>query len=208
MDARRDVINEKHRNDDLLRAVKKVEIEKHLVENAADRELDHAKYEIQRSRDELNSLDSVVQQLEVEKRNLINDLKCMQDTLDSKNNEINNLHELVEKIQDDKSKLSKKLSKLLENEKELVTELDTLKSGKRGSSIQNRANNGKSLTAKLDAHIKNIEHERDFHRQEVETLQKLLKAAQHDFHLRNFPGIFLMVDSKKEPTSIISAFFA
>jgi chromosome segregation ATPase len=188
MDARREVINEKHRNDDLLRAVKKVEIEKHLVENAADRELDHAKYEIQRSRDELNSLDSVVQQLEVEKRNLINDLKCMQDTLDSKNNEINNLHELVEKIQDDKSKLSKKISKLLENEKELVTELDTLKSSKRGLSTQNRANNGKSLTAKLDAHIKNIEHERDFHRQEVETLQKLLKAAQHDFHLRNFPG--------------------
>ncbi len=188
MEARREVINEKHRNDDLLRAVKKVEIEKHMVENAADRELDHAKFEIQRSRDELNSLDSVVQQLEVEKRNLINDLKCMQDTLDSKNNEINNLHELVEKIQDDKSKLSKKISKLLDNEKELVTELDTLKSGKRGSSIQNRANSGKSLTSKLDAHIKNIEHERDFHKQEVETLQKLLKASQHEFHLRNFPG--------------------
>ena len=186
MDAKREIINEKHRNDDLVRAVKKVEIEKHMVENAADRELDHAKFEIQRSRDELNSLDSVVQQLEVEKRNLINDLKCMQDTLDSKNSEINNLHELIDKIQDDKSKLTKKISKLLDNEKELVTELDSLKSGKRQA--QTRVNGGKSLTAKLDAHIKNIENERDFHKQEVDTLQKLLKAAQHEFHLRNFPG--------------------
>ena len=188
MEAKREVINEKHRNDDLIRAVKKVEIEKHMVENAADRELDQAKYEIQRSRDELNSLDSVVQQLEVEKRNLLNDLKCMKDNLDAKHGEINNLHELIDKIQDDKSKLTKKISKLLDNEKELVTELDSLKSGKRGSSVQNRAgnNNAKTLTAKLDSHIKNIENERDFYKQEVDTLQKLLKAAQHEFQTRSF----------------------
>ncbi len=43
-----------------------------------------------------------------------------------------------------------------------------------------------SLTTKLDSHIKNIENERDYFKQEVETLQKLLKAAQRDYELRSF----------------------
>lgn len=48
--AKREVISEKYKNDDLVRDIreinkiaKKAEIEKKLVANAADRELDHAK---------------------------------------------------------------------------------------------------------------------------------------------------------------------
>ena len=61
-------------------------------------------------------------------------------------------------------------------ERELVTELDALKSGKRAATSRISAN--KSLTAKLDHHIKNIENERDSFKQEVDTLQKLLKNTQ------------------------------
>ncbi len=50
MGAKREIINEKFKNDDLVRDIKeinriakKAEIEKKLVANAADRELDHAK---------------------------------------------------------------------------------------------------------------------------------------------------------------------
>ena len=64
-------------------------------------------------------------------------------------------------------------------ERELVQELDAYKSGKRAST------SNKSLTAKLDSHIKNIENERDFFKQEVDTLQKLLKSAQHDCQVRS-----------------------
>ena len=47
LDVRRDAINEKHKSDDLVRDLsrlaKKAEIEKKMVANAADRELDQAK---------------------------------------------------------------------------------------------------------------------------------------------------------------------
>ena len=64
-------ICEKLKNEDLTRDLKemnrlarKCEIEKQFVCNQADRELEQAKFEIARSRDQLNSLDCVVQQLE------------------------------------------------------------------------------------------------------------------------------------------------
>lgn len=52
-----------------------------------------------------------------------------------------------------------------------------------GSSLT-RSNSQKSLTAKLDSHIKNIENERDFFKQEVDTLQRLLKASNHEHQMR------------------------
>ena len=50
-----------------------------------------------------------------ENRNLKLELANMREELDTRNNEINNLHTLIDKIQDDKSKLAKKISKLLDN---------------------------------------------------------------------------------------------
>ncbi len=62
-------------------------------------------------------------------------------------------------------------------EKELVTELDAIKSKRSTSASRIRAaKNGFSLTAKIDAHVKNIESERDFFKKEVDVLNNLLKA--------------------------------
>jgi len=50
IDAKRQICNEKHRNDDLNRGIKQIkkatEIEKQLIVNAADRELEAAKVNI------------------------------------------------------------------------------------------------------------------------------------------------------------------
>lgn len=85
-----------------------------------------------------------------------------------------------------------------------MQELDSIKSGKRsmsglprGGSSTNLAN-GKSLTSKLDSHIKNIENERDYFKQEVDTLQKLLKTAQHDYKLTSMTNYY---SSHKSPIS-------
>ena len=140
-----------------------------------------------------------------ENRSLAVEINNLKADLDNRNSDIGNLHELIEKIQEDKTKLTRKISKLLDNgktyyffkaelndqminwflwlERELVQELDNLKAaGRRSTSNTSRVNgsnnnNPKSLTAKLDSHIKNIENERDFFKQEVDTLQKLLKAV-------------------------------
>lgn len=93
-----------------------------------------------------------------------------------RNLEIKNLHEMIEKIQEDKTKLTKKISKFVENERDLVKELDSLKlTTRRSTSNLQKSNSNKNLNPKLDSHIKNIESERDFYKQEVNTLQKLLK---------------------------------
>jgi chromosome segregation ATPase len=153
--------------------------------NAADRELDQAKLEIRRSREEITNMDSIVHQLEMDKMNLAKELNDYKNELETKLNEINSLRSLIDKVQDDKTKLSKKISKLLENERELVQELDSFKSGRRSTSNLARTNSSKSLTTKLDSHIKNIENERDYFKQECDTLQKLLKSAPTDSMLRS-----------------------
>lgn len=72
IDSKQDDMCEKIKNDDLVRDIKemnrlarKAEIEKQMVVDQADRELEQAKYELTRSREEINSLDTVVQQLEL-----------------------------------------------------------------------------------------------------------------------------------------------
>ncbi len=43
------------------------------------------------------------------------EIKKLKSDLGDKDLDVNNLHELIEKVQEDKLKLSKKISKLLEN---------------------------------------------------------------------------------------------
>ena len=50
-----------------------------------------------------------------DKIHLLGDLDDLKLKLREKNSEIDNLHMLVQKVQDDKIKMSKKISKLLEN---------------------------------------------------------------------------------------------
>lgn len=50
-----------------------------------------------------------------ERNDLANRLNVLKTELDEKCTDISNLHTLVAKIQDDKAKLSKKISNLLEN---------------------------------------------------------------------------------------------
>ncbi len=65
-------IDAKHKNEDLKRNLhecnriaKKAEFEKQVMANAADRKLDQAKYQIERTQEEMNNLDSAMHQLEL-----------------------------------------------------------------------------------------------------------------------------------------------
>lgn len=173
--AKRQVLSEKHRNENLSRGLKEIDLEKQRICDAADRERELAKYEVERAREEMCTMDVKMQQLEKENvalENRVNELKC---AAEQRGCEADRLSELVAKVQDDKCKQSKRISKLIENERELVTELDAIKSGRKGA--VGAGGRTKSLTAKLDSHIKNIENERDFFKQEVDTLQKALRNA-------------------------------
>lgn len=126
-------------------------------------------------------MDNTVNHLHKEKHELLSDIDELKSQLQANNAEIENLNNLIEKLQDDKTKLSKKVAKLLENEKELVSELDSQKTSKRASSAKSgtkTTTKSTSLMSKVDSYIKNIEGERDFYKQEVDTLNKLLKAQK------------------------------
>ena len=113
-----------------------------------------------------------------------------------RDNEIVRLKELLERVQADKTKLSRRVSKLVLNgkkktfksqnihfffvdfaEKDLLQELQKCRrTTKAPTPTASGATAGKklSLPARLDIHLKNVEDERDMYRSETETLQKLL----------------------------------
>jgi hypothetical protein len=85
----------------------------------------------------------------------------------------------------------------LSKEKELVTELDAIKGKRSNSTTRNKtAKNGFSLTAKIDAHVKNIENERDFFKKEVDVLNSLLRALNDS----STPAATLQLSSSKSPS--------
>lgn len=121
--------------------------------------------------------------------------------------EVSRLQELIERMQNEKVKLTRRVSKLVLNgnrsfpvslierefffgflEKDLLQELQRCRrTTKAPTPTASGASSGKklSLPARLDLHLKNVEEERDMYKNEFETLQKLLNER---FHPRSSPS--------------------
>ncbi|CAF1616417.1 unnamed protein product, partial [Adineta ricciae] len=175
---------ERLRNTDLLRDLKdidrlarKVQADKDFTVEAADRELNEAKIEIQQNHREMQSLDTRVACLTAEKKSLLEEVDGLRNQCAERNNELAHAQELVERTQAEKAKLSRRVSKLVLNEKDLLQELQKCRRTTRaptptaaGASSSKKL----SLPARLDIHLKNVEDERDMYKNETEILQKLL----------------------------------
>ncbi|CAF2382398.1 unnamed protein product [Rotaria sp. Silwood2] len=188
IDLKRDLSNkqfeERLKNDDLLRDLKdidrlarKVQADKQYTVEAADRELTEAKMEIEQNHRDMQALDNKILHLTTDKKNLIEELETTKNQYDECHNELIRLQELVDCIQADKTKLSRRISKLVHNEKDLLHELQKCRrttkaptpSASTGSSTKKL-----SVPARIDIHLKNVEDERDMYKNEVEILQRLL----------------------------------
>ncbi|CAF0894547.1 unnamed protein product [Rotaria sp. Silwood1] len=175
---------ERLRNNDLLRDLKdfdrlarKVQADKDYTVETADRELNEAKLEIQHNIREMQSLDVRVATLTSEKKNLIEEFETLKNQYAERENEVLRLQELLERMQSDKTKLSRRVSKLVLNEKDLLQELQKCRrTTKAPTPTASGASSTKklSLPARLDIHLKNVEDERDMYKNETEILQKLL----------------------------------
>ncbi|CAM4753973.1 unnamed protein product [Rotaria magnacalcarata] len=175
---------ERIRNNDLLRDIKdfdrlarKVQADKDYTVEVADRELTEAKIEIQQNLREMQSLDAKVASLTTEKKDLIDELEMLKSKLIERENEGIRLKELLEHMQSDKTKLSRRVSKLVLNEKDLLQELQKCRrTTKAPTPTASGAPSTKklSLPARLDIHLKNVEDERDMYKNETEILGKLL----------------------------------
>lgn len=85
------------------------------------------------------------------------------------------LQDLLEKVQADKKRLSGRVSKLLETEKDLVLEIDRLKHHRNGT-VHSHSHNKKAGKDKhIEDLLRGLEQERDYYKNEVSVLQQLLK---------------------------------
>ncbi|CAF1065645.1 unnamed protein product [Adineta steineri] len=162
---------------DIDRLARKVQADKDFTVETADRELNEAKIEIQYNHREMQSLDTKVACLATEKKNLLEELEAARNQCGERENEIIRIQTLLERTQADKAKLSRQVSKLVLNEKDLLQELQKCRrTTKAPTPTVSGASSTKklSLPARLDIHLKNVEDERNMYKAETETLQKLL----------------------------------
>ncbi|CAF1107977.1 unnamed protein product [Rotaria sordida] len=188
IDLKRDLSNkqfeERLKNDDLLRDLKdidrlarKVQADKQYTVEAADRELTEAKMEIEQNHREMQALDNKVHHLTTDKKNLIEELEATKNQYAECQSELIRLQELVDRIQTDKTKLHRRISKLVHNERDLLHELQKCRRTTKPAipSVSTGSSTKKlSIPARIDIHLKNVEDERDMYKNEVEGLQRLL----------------------------------
>ena len=79
----------------------------------ADRELNEAKVELSQSRMELEKQDLELAQLRAQVSHLVQDNKHLTNNLTSKANDMSELEALVDKLQEDKLKLSARVNRLI-----------------------------------------------------------------------------------------------
>ncbi|CAG2232414.1 CEP135 [Mytilus edulis] len=158
---------------DVDRMAKRLQCDKEIVVKEADREMTEAKDELEKSRHELEDLDHVVAELKaVSNQSLSRQQAELKQQLSVKNGDLMRLEELLDRVTEDKKRISHRVNKLMTNEKELVLEIERLKK-KNGPALTKK---GKT-SSKLDAFIRSIEEERNYYRDQADALQKLREAA-------------------------------
>ncbi|XP_071951529.1 centrosomal protein of 135 kDa-like isoform X2 [Antedon mediterranea] len=153
---------------DIDRLTKRLQTDKDVAIAAADQDVSEAKVELRHTIHELESVELEMNQMRQERKNILADVEQLTREQQIKDAELNDLREMMHKVQEDKRKLSDRVNKLTSNERELVLELERLRT--KGS----KGRRDKSPT-KMDSYIKTIEEERDYLKGEVDILNKLMK---------------------------------
>lgn len=151
---------------------KRLQVDKEDVVKTADREMGEAKDELEKSRHELEDLDLNLAQLKAENQRIIKDFNESKAQLSIKNGDLLRLEELLDRVSEDKKRLSHRVNKLMSNEKELVLEIEKLKR-KNGPSVGGKKT---KTPSKLDAFIRSLEEERNYYRDQSDALQKMLRG--------------------------------
>ncbi|XP_076445989.1 centrosomal protein of 135 kDa-like isoform X2 [Babylonia areolata] len=164
----RDLERELHNMDFMA---KKLQTDKDVVVHTADKEMGEAKTELEKSRYELEDLDNTVAQLKAENKRLSSDNVDLKSKLSMREADNVKLEDLLDRLQEEKKRLVQRNNKLTANEKDLVLEIERLKR-KNGPAGTKKG----KIPSKLDAFIRGIEEERDYYRQQADSLQRLARG--------------------------------
>nr|ANN83882.1 Cep135 [Patiria miniata] len=153
------------------RLAHRLKADKDNVIRAADHDVIEAKVELQETSREVETLDRVLDQLRQENKNLVGDVDQLNLELSLQKQETGRVQDLLVRVQDDKRWLSDKVNRLTANERELVLELERIRT-KAGGKAKTKS------PTKMDTYLKSLEEERDYYKGEVDVLNKVLKGQQ------------------------------
>ncbi|VDH93692.1 Hypothetical predicted protein [Mytilus galloprovincialis] len=100
---------------DVDRMAKRLQCDKEIVVKEADREMTEAKDELEKSRHELEDLDQVVAELKAGNQSLSRQQAELKQQLSVKNGDLLRLEELLDRVTEDKKRISHRVNKLMTN---------------------------------------------------------------------------------------------
>ncbi|KAJ7986476.1 hypothetical protein DPEC_G00340280 [Dallia pectoralis] len=144
---------------------KQLEKDKDLVLETADLELQDAKKEIQSQQRALEDLEDVITTLRRDQAEGDHEKDRLRDQLGELRDQNEKMEGLMHFLEEEKKRLQDKLQKMTDADKEMVLELESMRS-KHGVCRKERS------PSRLDAFVRSLEEERDYYRQEAERYRR------------------------------------
>ncbi|XP_021455103.1 centrosomal protein of 135 kDa isoform X2 [Oncorhynchus mykiss] len=161
---------------------KQLEKDKDLVLETADLELQEAKKEIQKQHRALEDLEDVITKLRRDHAEGDYEKDRLRNQLGELGEQNEKMEGLVNFLEEEKRRLQDKLEKMTDADKELVLELESMRS-KHGVCGKDRS------PSRLDAFVRSLEEERDYYRQEAERYRRARGPGVMDHtNTRSSPG--------------------
>lgn len=169
-----EVVNLSTKNEELCKELleidqmaQQLERDKERVLVSADAEIEEAKIEVKSLHIEINKLESIVSQYKSDLSTYEFEKNKLVDELETKKDESRKLESLLNHTENEKQRLASKLEKQMATERELVLEIERM-----------RTHHGILRTdrspSRLDSFVKSLEEERDHYRIEMEKLERAL----------------------------------
>ncbi|KAM3619121.1 uncharacterized protein V6R79_003302 [Siganus canaliculatus] len=161
---------------------KRLEMDKDRVLETADTELQETQKEIQRQQKIIEDLEDIITKTRRELSEGAFEKDRLRDQLVELREQNEKMEGLVNFLEEEKVRLRSKMEKMMAAEKDLVLELEAMRT-QHGVCRRERS------PSRLDAFVKSLEEERDFHRQEAERYKRARGAGGLDSSPSRSPGL-------------------
>ncbi|XP_056132078.1 centrosomal protein of 135 kDa isoform X2 [Lampris incognitus] len=160
---------------------KQLEMDKELVLETADLELQESKKEIQRQHKTIEDLEDIITKIRREQSEEDYEKGCLRDQMAELKEQNEKMEGLLNFLEEEKKRQQNKMEKMTVTEKELVLELETMRA-KHGVCGRERS------PSRLDAFVRSLEEERDYYRQEAEHYRRARGPGGLDLSPSRSPG--------------------
>ncbi|KAM4810491.1 centrosomal protein of 135 kDa [Rhinophrynus dorsalis] len=169
-----EVVNLSTKNEELCKELteidqlaQRLERDKEMVLETADKEIEEAKAEIKKLQMEVLKLENNLSQFKSDLSTCEFEKNKLADELEKRMDENRKLESLLNHVENEKQRLSNKAEKQMVTERELVLEVERMRT-QYGIKRNDRS------PSRLDSFVKTLEEERDYYRAEMEKLEKNL----------------------------------